>query len=137
MLDNKELHHFLTNRLINCITSKLIMITKQAGMRHSITYSHNMINQLLIGTSSYHKLARTWSQDAFKRKIIIKELGMVGSTGVHYLQKECKITDFLEPSYLGFKAKLADNDDDSARAVSLADGPPIALLLTALVQLAA
>lgn len=68
MLDNKELHHFLTNRLINCITSKLIMITKQAGMRHSITYSHNMINQLLIGTSSYHKLARTWSQYGFQTK---------------------------------------------------------------------
>lgn len=62
---------------------------------------------------------------------------MVGSTWVHYLQKECKITDFLEPIYLGFRAKLADNDDESARAVSLADGPPIALLLTALVQLAA
>lgn len=39
--------------------------------------------------------------------------------------------------YLGFREKLADNEDESARALSLADGPPIALLLTALLQLGA
>lgn len=44
---------------------------------------------------------------------------------------------FLEPIYLEFREKLVGNEDESARAVSLADGPPIALLLTALVQLAA
>ena len=44
---------------------------------------------------------------------------------------------FMEPIYLEFREKLVGNEDESARAVSLADGPPIALLLTALVQLAA
>lgn len=40
--------------------------------------------------------------------------------------------------YLEFKEKLADNEDESARAPSLADdGPPIVLLLTALLQLGA
>lgn len=39
--------------------------------------------------------------------------------------------------HLEFREKLADNEDESARALSLADGPPIALLLTALLQLGA
>jgi hypothetical protein len=73
-----------------------------------------------------------WLSNNYKRT-----WGEVGGTGVHYLQKECKTTNFLEPIYLRFREKLADNEDESARAVSLADGPPIALLLTALVQLAA
>lgn len=42
----------------------------------------------------------------------------------------------FKPLYLEFKGKLPGNEEESARTVSLADGPPIALLLTALVQLA-
>lgn len=40
-------------------------------------------------------------------------------------------------TYLEFIEKLADNEDESALVVSLPDAPPIVLLLTALVQLAA
>lgn len=41
-----------------------------------------------------------------------------------------------KPPYLEFKGKLPGNEEESARTVSLAEGPTIALLLTALVQLA-
>lgn len=43
----------------------------------------------------------------------------------------------MESIYLEFKEKLAGSEDESARPVSLADDPPIALLLTAPVQPAA
>lgn len=39
--------------------------------------------------------------------------------------------------YLEFNEKLGGNEDESARGVSLTEAPPIALLLTALVQLGA
>ena len=62
----------------------------------------------------------------------------VDSTVVHYLQKKSMRRQvFMEPIYLEFREKLVGNEDESARPASLADVPPIALLLTALVQLVA
>ena len=138
MHNNKECHNFQKNQLVNCI--------KRQFYDNKVS-RHGTLNNL---HSKSEQQAINWNLIiAYTRKdmviIMLNQKLNINNEWGGRRQYSCSLSAkksmrrrvFMEPIYLEFREKLVGNEDESARAVSLADGPPIALLLTALVQLAA